>query len=404
MNLRVGKAISDWLIKLGLEETYAIWLKDTIFFIAIIVVSIIIDLIAKRIILKIIAKLAAKTKTTWDDALVERKVFNRLSHIAAALVIYLLAPLALQDYDIVLKFIIILTKVYMAFIVMLVIDSFLNASHDIYLTYEASKTRPIKGYIQVIKIIINIIGGIIILSILLNKTPIYFLGGLGAITAILILVFKDTILGFVGSIQLSANDMLRPGDWITMSKYEADGTVIEMSLTTVKVQNFDKSVTTIPTYSFISDSFHNWRAMEEAGLRRIKRSINIDITSIKFCDDEMLNRFLKMELVKDLISTHQTINSDAPCQSLTNLGIFKEYIQNYLKQIPEIKRDLTFLIRQQQTTEKGLPIEIYVFADYSDFNRFEDLQFSIFEHVLSVVNTFDLKIFQNPTEIGIINK
>ena len=374
------------------------------FFIAIIVVSIIIDLIAKRIILKIIAKLAAKTKTTWDDALVERKVFNRLSHIAAALVIYLLAPLALQDYDIVLKFIIILTKVYMAFIVMLVIDSFLNASHDIYLTYEASKTRPIKGYIQVIKIIINIIGGIIILSILLNKTPIYFLGGLGAITAILILVFKDTILGFVGSIQLSANDMLRPGDWITMSKYEADGTVIEMSLTTVKVQNFDKSVTTIPTYSFISDSFHNWRAMEEAGLRRIKRSINIDITSIKFCDDEMLNRFLKMELVKDLISTHQTINSDAPCQSLTNLGIFKEYIQNYLKQIPEIKRDLTFLIRQQQTTEKGLPIEIYVFADYSDFNRFEDLQFSIFEHVLSVVNTFDLKIFQNPTEIGIINK
>jgi len=404
MNLRVGKAISDWLIKLGLEETYAIWLKDAIFFIAIIVVSIIIDLIAKRIILKIIAKLAAKTKTTWDDALVERKVFNRLSHIAAALVIYLLAPLALQDYDIVLKFIIILTKVYMAFIVMLVIDSFLNASHDIYLTYEASKTRPIKGYIQVIKIIINIIGGIIILSILLNKTPIYFLGGLGAITAILILVFKDTILGFVGSIQLSANDMLRPGDWITMSKYEADGTVIEMSLTTVKVQNFDKSVTTIPTYSFISDSFHNWRAMEEAGLRRIKRSINIDITSIKFCDDEMLNRFLKMELVKDLISTHQTINSDAPCQSLTNLGIFKEYIQNYLKQIPEIKRDLTFLIRQQQTTEKGLPIEIYVFADYSDFNRFEDLQFSIFEHVLSVVNTFDLKIFQNPTEIGIINK
>ncbi len=405
MDLKLGKLIKDWLIGLGLEDSYAVWLKDTIFFVSIIILSIIIDLIAKRIIVKIIAKLASKTKTTWDDALIERKVFNRLSHIAAALVIYILSPIALQEYEFISQFIIVLTKIYMVFIVLLVIDSFLNASHDIYLTYEASKTRPIKGYIQVVKIIINIIGGIIILSILLNKTPIYFLGGLGALTAILILVFKDPILGFVGSIQLSANDMLRPGDWITMNKFEADGTVLEMNLTTVKVQNFDKSITTIPTYSFISDSFHNWRAMEEAGMRRIKRSINIDINSIRFCSEEVLECFMKSDTVSPFATILQTQIKEG-CKTnnkLTNLGVFKSYLQTFLKQIPEIKQDLTFLVRQQQPTEKGLPIEIYVFADFTDMVSFEELQFAIFEHIFAVVREFDLRIFQNPTECALIN-
>jgi len=398
MDLEFGVFFKNWLTDLGLNDRYSIFVKDTLFFLAVIILSIIVDLVVKRIIVRIINRLVAKSKTTWDNALVERKVFNRFSHIAAAIVVFMLAPVVLKDYEFFTWLIIVMTKIYMVVIVLLVINSFLNAFHDIYLSYEASKLKPIKGYIQVVKIIVYIIGAIIILSIILNKTPVYFIGGLGALTAILILIFKDPILGFVGSIQLSANDMLRPGDWITMNKYEADGTVLEINLTTVKVQNFDKSVTTIPTYSFISDSFHNWRAVEEAGLRRIKRSINIDINSIRFCNEVMLNNLMQCDMFKKFLSgdTFSNLTKEkSDKNNLTNLGLFKIYLQAYLKQIPDIKTDYLFMVRQLQPTEKGLPLEVYLFAAYKNLNQFEDLQFGIFEHIIAVAEKFELRFFQN---------
>lgn len=294
-------------------------------------------------------------------------------------------------------------------VVLMVINSFLNAIAIIYQDFQVAKTRPIKGYMQVAKIIVFLIGAIVIFSTLFNKNPLGLIGGLGAFSAVLLLVFKDPIMGFVGGIQLSANNMLIPGDWISMPKYGADGTVIDVALTTVKVQNWDKTISTIPTYSLISDSFINWRGMEESGGRRIKRSINIDLKSIKFCTDEMLKKFLKIEHVKEyvdrtekeLIEYNKQHNIDDSVlvngRRQTNIGVFRAYLNGYLHNRNDVHDGMTFLIRQLQPTEKGLPIEIYVFSKIQEWAKYEDLQSDIFDHIIAIVPEFDLRIYQNPT-------
>lgn len=406
----VSNYVNDWLTQAGVADNTATWLKTVIIIVGIALLSFLANWITKKIILTVLNRIAKKTKTKWDDAIIERRVFHKLAHIAPAIVIYLLAPVALLEYK---EWIYLVVqagaKIYMVLIVLLSINAFINAGNDIYNTYEISKTKPIKGYLQVLKIVVYLIAAILIISILINKSPWYLLGGLGAFAAVLMLVFKDSILGFTGSIQLTANDMVRPGDWISMPDFGADGDVIEMNLTTIKVQNWDKTISTIPTYSLITNSFKNWRGMEESGGRRIMRNIIIDINSVKFCDEAMIERFKKFRLIKDYIENkekeleehnkkHDIDNAVVVNgRRQTNIGVFQEYLRQYLKANENIHEDMTFLIRQLQPTEQGLPIQIYVFSKVQAWVAYEQIQGDIFDHALAVLSQFELRAFQNPT-------
>ncbi len=285
----------------GVDATIASLLERIIAVALVIVLSIIANFIAKRIILRVITKFISHTKTTWDDILLKRKVFNHISHFAPALLIYFAAPLVLEGYDHLLAFTTDVVLIYMIVIGLLVIDSILNAFQEIYQTFEVAREIPVKGFIQILKIAIFFIGIIFILSVIFDRTPLYLLSGLGALTAVLMLIFKDSVLGFVAGIQLISNKMLVPGDWIEMPKYGADGDVVDVSLTTVKVRNWDKTITTIPTYALISESFKNWRGMSESGGRRIKRSVYIDINSIKFCNEKCLNVFPQYNISRNIL-------------------------------------------------------------------------------------------------------
>jgi miniconductance mechanosensitive channel len=367
------------------------------------------DLVAKRYILAAITYAITRSKSTWDDAVLRQRALNRLAHLAPALVIFIFTPFALEGMDTTIAVLRGATQIYMIIILMLVLDSLLNSAEEIYQQFEASKEIPIKGFIQVLKLILYFLAAIFVISILLNKTPIFLLSGIGALTAVLMLIFRDAILGFVAVIQLSANKMVANGDWIEMPNYGADGDVIEVSLTTVKVQNWDKTITTIPTYALISESFKNWRGMQESGGRRIKRAVNIDMSSIKFCDEEMLDRFAKIQYISEYIehkkheleAFNQSINVDNTSlvngRRMTNVGTFRAYVKAYLENHPEVNRDMTFLIRQLSPTEHGLPIEIYVFSKDQVWANYEAIQVDIFDHILAVVPEFDLRVYQNPT-------
>lgn len=401
--------LKNLLIQIGLRENIAIILSDFINFILVIGIGIAAYYITNVFLIKILKKIAKKTKTIWDNILLKRKVFNRLVYFVPAIVIYYLTPFALRDYSIITAIIQAGLKIYMMIIIMLVSDSFLNAILDIYQNYKISKTKPIKGYIQVIQIIIYVVCSIIIISIIINRSPLSLLAGLGALSAVLMLIFKDSILGFVGSFQLSSNDMVRPGDWISIPKYGADGIVKDMTLTTVKIQNWDKTITTVPIYNLISDSFQNWRGMEESGGRRIKRSINIDMNSVKFCTEQMLKRFEKIKIISDYVRKKQQeleIYNDrnniddsvlVNGRRQTNLGIFRAYLIAYLKNNPNISNEMTFLVRQKQPTENGIPIEIYVFSKIQEWAKYEDTQSDIFDHILAIIPEFELQVFQNPS-------
>ncbi len=404
-----GQNIQNWLIEKGLTTDVAGYLKVTIFIIAIAILCFIADFIAKRIILSILAVFIRKSKTDWDDILLEKKVFNRLSHFAPAIVVYYIIEQAIPGKEGWIGFIQSSTHIYMIVVGTMVFLSFFNAVNEIYNRLPASKNRSIKSYIQVVNIFLYFVAAILIVSILLGKSPGYFLGGLGAMAAILILVFKDSILGLVAGIQIAANDLLRPGDWISMPSKGADGNVIDITLNTVKVQNFDKTITTIPTYSLVSESFSNWRGMEESGGRRIKRAILIDVNSIKFCDNNMIDKFGKIELLKNYVKTkldelneyNEKNNIDDSIvvngRRMTNIGTFKRYLEEYLRNNPNINLDMTFLVRQLQVTEKGLPIEIYVFSKVQEWVAYEQVQADIFDHIFAILPEFELKAFQNPT-------
>jgi len=321
----------------------------------------------------------------------------------------LLAPVTLAGLDSLITVISNVTLIYMIIVLMLAFDALFNSAAIIYKSFPVSKEIPTKGFIQVLKIALYFLTAIFIFSIALNKTPIFLLSGLGALTAVLMLIFKDAILGFVAGIQLAANKMVANGDWIEMPNYGADGDVLEVSLTTVKVQNWDKTITTIPTYALISESFKNWRGMQESGGRRIKRAISIDMDSIKFCNEEMLERFAKVQYITDYIEKKKTelesFNtatkvdnaSLANGRRMTNIGTFRAYVEAYLRNHPMINLDMTFLVRQLKPTEFGLPIEIYVFSKDKVWANYEAIQADIFDHILAVLPEFDLHVFQNPT-------
>jgi miniconductance mechanosensitive channel len=301
------------------------------------------------------------------------------------------------------------TSVYMALVGMTVFDAFLNGGHRIYQGFAISRRFPIRTIVQIVRVAVYFVVGIAVLAILLGKSPLVFFSGLGAFTAVLLLIFKDTLLGFVAGIQLTANNMVRKGDWIEMPGHNADGNVLDVSLTTVKVQNWDKTITTIPTYALVAEPFKNWRGMDESGGRRIKRAVRLDVTSIKFCDAEMLQRFKKIQFISDYVARkleevsahnrdHQVdesllING----RHLTNVGTFRAYLEHYLRTHPKVHQDMTFLVRQLAPTEHGLPIEIYVFSNDQAWASYEAIQADIFDHVLAVLPLFDLRPFQAPT-------
>ncbi len=412
MNSNFGLKLKELLINWGLSEQYAILIKSAVIVVLLILLSYLVYLITNKILFRIIQNLIKRTKHVWDDMLFQRKVFKRLSHLAPAIVIYYFAKIGLVDFPQAAALVQSATYIYMIFTGMLVVDAFLNAMHDAYLTLPISNERPIKGYIQSVKIFIYAFGIIFILSVILGKSPGTLLASLGAIAAILILVFKDTILGFVSGIQLSANKMVKPGDWITMPSKNADGTVIEITLNTVKVQNFDKTIVTVPTYSLISESFQNWKGMEESGGRRIARSIHIDLKSVKFCDHEMLEKFKKIKSIQDYVNKIQAEiedhnkklnvddNDKVSRRNLTNVGVFRKYIETYLENHPKIhgkESNYTLIVRHLQPTENGLPIQIYAFSKMQAWEIFEEVQSDIFDHIFAVVPEFELRVFQNPS-------
>lgn len=407
-----GKSIFDFVYlfeKIGLTGNFAHWSSITLGLIIIGTVAWLADLITKKILLVVLQKIAKRTTTEWDDVLVEKKVFNKLAHIIPALIVSYAINLVLPEHPILLDLLQSSIKIYIIILVLLSIDAFLNSVQFIYNTLALSKNRPISGYIQVVKIIFYFVSIILIFSVVTGKTPKFFLAGLGTMAAVLLLVFKDTILGFVASVQLSANDMVRIGEWISMPSHGADGTVEEITLNTVKVQNWDKTISTIPTYALVSKSFNNWRGMEESGGRRIKRNIQIDMKSVKLCSDEMINKFAQITLLKPYIESKNIelkeynekhgIDNSVPINGrrMSNLGTFRSYLEVYLKQHPKINNDMTFLVRQLQPNEKGIPIEIYVFSNDTAWANYEAIQADIFDHILAILPEFDLAVFQNPT-------
>ena len=355
-----------------------------------------------------IEKFAHYTIQQWDDILVEKHIVKRILYFIPLILLYVLSSPILTGTSLLP-----LSQTLISFLFLIVgmmfLDAMLNALLAIYGKSAIAKEISITPFVQVLKLGLYFVTGILLLSLLLQKTPLYFLSGLGALTAVLMFVFKDVLMGFVAGIQLIANKMVAPKDWIEMPKYGADGDVLEITLTTVKVQNFDNTITTIPTYALINESFKNWRNMNLSGGRRIKRYVNIDLGSIKFCSSEMLEQFKRIQLISQYIQNrqeeilvynkkHQVDESTlVNGRRLTNIGVFRSYVEAYLRQHPMIHKDMTFLIRQLSPSENGLPIEIYVFCKDTNWTAYEAIQADIFDHILAVVPEFDLRVFQEPS-------
>ena len=400
--------INEILLSWGFSQSWADDLTSGIILVVILAIAFLGDAICRHIILTAVARLVKKTKATWDDIVFDRKVLTHVSHLVAPILLYILLPLAISNLGL-LSFIQRICMIYIIAVFLKFISSLLTALFHVYSEKEQFRDRPLKGLLQTVQVILFFIGGIIIVSILIDKSPMVLLTGLGASAAVLMLVFKDSMMGFVSGIQLSANNMLRVGDWIQMPKYGADGTVIEVTLNTVKVRNWDNTITTIPPYALVSDSFQNWRGMQESGGRRIKRSIRIDMNSVKFCTPEMLAKYKKIQLLKDYIEETEKVIEDynkehgidnsilVNGRRQTNLGVFRAYLTNYLKSLPTVNQDLTCMVRQLQPTEQGIPLELYFFSAIKAWVPYEGVQADVFDHVLAIIPEFDLHVFQNPT-------
>ena len=370
--------------------------------------------ITEKIIITLLTKMFQKTSTKLDDILIKQNVFKRLTYVVPALIFYNFAY-AIPQFTIIIQR---AALTLMAIAGLLAINSFLNALRDIYKNTKYHERLDINSYLQITKLIINILGAVVIVGIIINKDTTLLLSGLGAMTAVVMLIFKDTILSLVASVQISSNDLFKVGDWVEAPQFGADGDVVDIGLHTVKIQNWDKTISVIPTHKLIDSTFKNWRGMSESGGRRIKRSLFIDINSISLCSPETLEKYKKFELIskyidrkqKEVSEHNQTNNIDTSelinGRSLTNIGTFRAYIEAYLKNNSLIHKEMTFLIRQLDPTEKGLPMQIYVFSNDIDWVRYEGIQSSIFDHLLAVVPEFGLRIFQNPTgkDFGTIGK
>jgi len=388
-------------------DIYINYIKDHVLlqFLVLLSISFVIFILAKNLLLKSLKQIFKRTSTQVDDQLVAQGFFTRLSYLIPLAIIHNFAH-QLPPYEVWVSRV---TLAGMAVAILLALNALLNSINEIYSQSKYAQKMNIKSYFQILKLILNILGTIVVIAIVSGRSPIYLLSGIGALTAVLMLVFKDTILSFVASIQINSNDLFKIGDWLEVPQLGADGDVIDIALHTVKIQNWDKTISIIPTYKLIDSSFKNWRGMSESGGRRIKRSLYIDQNSIKFCSPEQLEYFKTFELLTDHLNEKMTevdasnsdknVNMDVQVNGrrLTNIGTFRAYIQAYLKSHSKIHNELTFLIRQLPPSERGLPVEIYVFTNITDWIEYEGIQADIFDHLLSVIPEFGLRIFQNPT-------
>ena len=379
-----------WLSPLGITADSRAWLYWLIAIAAIALVVFVADAVCRRLLLPLVKRLTRATRAAWDDILLSDTLLKDVSRLVPPILIAVLMPLAFSHAHPTLDLLLKVNLIYLIAIIAKLLCTFLSALYDLSSHQDRLKNHPIKGIYQMLKIVVICVALIIVVSILINKNPGYILTALGASAAVLMLVFKDTIMGLVAGVQLSANDMLRPGDWITMPKYGADGDVEEVTLTTVKVRNWDKTITTIPPYALVSDSFQNWRGMQESGGRRVKRSVYVDMRSISFCSDEQMAEFERRGWLEGV---------EREDKFVVNLHVFRNYLEDYLQHHPRVNSGMTIMVRQLQPTAQGLPLELYFFSDGTEWVPYEHLQSEIFEHVFAVMPTFGLRVFQSPMGI-----
>ena len=404
---------SIWLKELflnwGFNYSFSSFLSATGLVIIVLVLSWLANVITKFIILRIVTTAVKKTKSQWDDVFLEQKVFTRLSHLAPALVIWFMSAWALKDYPVWLIVVHKMTYIYLIVVGTFIINSFIESWHKVYLTLPISRHRHIKGYVQLVKILVILITVLIIVSVIFKKDISSIVTGVGAMAAVLMLVFKDTLLGFVASIQLSSNKMLKEGDWITIPARGVDGIVSDISLNTVKIRNFDKTIITVPTWALIQESFQNWAGMEESDGRRVKKTIFIDMKSIRFVDDSLRDKLYKIQILKPYIDAKEVEilsfnkenkvdeSSILNSQRMTNVGLYRAYINSYLNRNPEVNNRMTMYVRHNNPSDSGLPLEVSFFTKNKAAENYEEIQSDIFDHLIAIINEFDLKIFQHPT-------
>jgi len=373
------------------------------------ILAVIFFFVVRYVLRVVVTQIIKKSKNQWDDLLIDHGILHKASYLAPAFLLDISVDYILASVPRLLLVVNLAIDVYYAFIVTSVIIALINVFSAVFIAKSKDNKPAIKGVSQVLKIIVYLVMTIIIVSFLLGKEPGAIFAGLGAASAIILLIFKDTILGFVGGLQLSAYDMVKEGDWVSLPKHHADGTVIDISLTTVKVQNWDKTISTVPTYSLVTDSMKNWRGMEQSGGRRIKRSISLDMTSVKFCTKEMLEKFSSINFLTDYLRNKETelkaynekhqisdqilVNG----RRQTNLGVFRAYLVEYLRHRADIHDKMTFIVRQLEPSEKGIPMEIYVFSKIQSWVEYEAIQSDIFDHILAVIPEFDLRVYQEPS-------
>ena len=385
--INLGSWMNGILIGWGVDPKIANTFDEMIIAALLVILAIGLDYLCQAIFVGSMKKLAQHTHYQWDSLLLKRKVVHHLVHTIPGILVYALLPLAFIRGKGLLLLSQKICAVYIVFALLLAINGFILVFLDMYNMRQVNKNRPIKGFMQVLQVFLFFIGGIVIIAILIGKSPASLFAGLGASAAILMLVFKDTILGFVAGIQLSANDMLRPGDWITVPGSNANGIVQEITLNTVKIQNFDNTISTIPPYTLVSASFQNWRGMVESGGRRVMKSIFLDLNTIKFCTPDMLNTFRK-EI--PLLADYKPDEGVTP----TNSQMFRVYVEKYLTSLPVVNTDLDLIISQLQSTEYGVPIQIYFFSRNKIWKEYERIQSDIFDHFFAMIPKFELKVYQ----------
>jgi miniconductance mechanosensitive channel len=379
------------------------------------IAAVIADLVAKRIIVSTVQTVAKRSSVTWDDALIEHNVIGRLVQLLPGLIVFMGVPFVPGLPDALVQLARNVATGYMVLVSTMALTALLSAGNRIYSSLPVAKTRPLKGFVQLLQIVVWILGVVLIVSAILDRSPLLLLSGFGAMTAILLLVFKDTILSLVASVQLTAQDMVRVGDWIEMPQFGADGDVVDVQLHTVKVQNWDKTITTIPTHRLISDSFKNWRGMAQAGARRVKRAIYLDVNSIRFQSGDEIEHFKRFALLKDYIadkeqeladynaSLDEAVDEAVNKRRLTNVGSFRAYAWNYLKNRPDIHKGMTLMVRQLAPGPEGLPLEIYCFTNTTAWTDYEGIQSDIFDHLLAIVPEFGLRLYQKPAGSDLAN-
>lgn len=373
----------------GVSESMLTWLYPLTAAFAVALFSYVCTAVFRFIVMPAVQKLTERTKAKWDDYIFNHRVMKAFRRIIPPVIWYVALPLVLTHSPGLLSFLLKVCNIYLVVVSLLFVSAFLHSLYEISEEHKKLRNRPLKGVFQMFDLLAFVVGLILIISIIIDKSAISVLAGLGASAAILMLIFKDTILGLVAGVQLTANDMLRPGDWITMQKYGANGYVREVSLTTVKVQNFDKTITTIPPYLLVSDSFQNWRGMWAAGGRRMKLSVNIDANTVRFCSAEDIARFVE----KGYVSASQYADAGFP---VSNTQVYRDFMIGYMRSHPDVNKDLMIMVRMLQPTPEGLPVELYCFCSFTEWAPFEMFQSSMLDYAVVMAREFGLSIFQRP--------